>query len=908
MAQGALDIASRFGPQGALGIRPQVATLPNVPVGPSPQAYRVGETVGTVAQVLPGAVGLGRAGLRALAARRGMAVAPAAVQAVAPMAEGIVRPLPGAPGYRVPSGPPQAPFTALEAQLRPAEELFTPVRALVGGPGVTRGRIPPVTTPRVARPRPERAYQFIQAIEKGKRPPLEPLEVPTGLQAQRAIVGAAERQPVSIFMAPRKILNRVFGKGSGDKLGVAGNVEIEILAPRAVDARRLGVLHLTDTEDMNLFQILEGRARPINPRVSQMAEWFRSVATEDATDYVQTGAMVRAEFPVRTRTGAVVKIAVNRPFEAIPNYAPRMLDLRRVLQVSEQDLAQQIHAFNPDLLPGRALEVAQGLRARALGQALPANLSEDVVQLVEGQSFLPTHLHARTGLILPDSIVRPMREAIPLYLEQAARERAFLRVFGPTADEQVATFVQGAGPSGDVKLANEVWNHYRGRFDQTETARRVTVTARTLNNLATAMFLGPQTAVSQFSQFAALIGEFGVTNVAKGLARVALQGGRVEAERAGAYIGRITQELSLVSRLAPTAPARNVLEAMSGQLAGGVVKYAGIQTMDQFPRAVGYHAAKIALEDAQRAALLGNARAARYLTQVGLEADVAAEQIARKAVDLSRLLNVTADFADLPFILQTPMGAFARGLNTFNIQVVRMVSGHFVQPAVRFIATGGKEGSVLPLVRLLTSGLIIGEGIGEVRRAMAGRYGDRPGGPVAEFLIDLFAGRVPTKIVIARAVDALGWSGTLGYAQNLWQGIQFAQSPQEAGPRMLSTLAGAGLSNIAEIASGAYATTRGAVTAVQVPFAEDSERQLAAAVRDLRTAGRIALRRTPLVGGPITTRVFPSETADRRMALAAIIRALRRNDVERAMAIQEAFYRQHKQFLTQQAIDTAMTR
>ena len=62
MAQGALDIGRQFGPASALLARPpEKLTIPNVPVGPSPQAYRVGEITGTAAQLLPAGVGVVRA-------------------------------------------------------------------------------------------------------------------------------------------------------------------------------------------------------------------------------------------------------------------------------------------------------------------------------------------------------------------------------------------------------------------------------------------------------------------------------------------------------------------------------------------------------------------------------------------------------------------------------------------------------------------------------------------------------------------------------------------------------------------------------------------------------------------------------------------------------------------------------
>lgn len=483
-----------------------------------------------------------------------------------------------------------------------------------------------------------------------------------------------------------------------------------------------------------------------------------------------------------------------------------------------------------------------------------------------------------------------MKEAIPIYLEQSAKERAFLQVFGAGFDDTIEQAIQQRGFEHPIPLGRKVWDIYRGRFVEEPAAVGQKQTARILNNLASASLLGFQTAIIQASQYAQLIGKFGLRRVAQGLARVAFRGGRVEAERAGAFLKSLVNEYVRVQKLPPTATGADVLEQLSGRLASGVIRRTGVQWMDEFPRAVGYHAARFSIQDAIEAAALSNRQAVAMLRQVGLTPTATAQEIAETAANLSQTINVTARFSSLPHILQTPIGSFARGLNTFNIQITRMIVRQFIQPALR--------GNVAPLMRFLGSGMIIGEGIGEVRRGIAGRRGDRPGGTIEEFLGDVVNGRVPDRVVIARAVDNLAWLGTMGIAQSMYQGMLFRLSGREAGARAASSLLGAGVSSALEVGFGLPAGL------AQAALAKDEE----ARRRALQTTGRVAIRRVPGVGGVIAPRVLRSEFADRRVAVQAAARALQRGDQERARRVAAEFERRHGKSLSQQSIDKEIDR
>lgn len=711
--------------------------------------------------------------------------------------------------------------------------------------------------------------------------------------------GGASPQAVKQTQSPRTILNRVFGGGIGDKLAEAETVEATIMGPRNVGGRRLGLTKLSDTEDRNFTQALEGRARPISRKIADLVQWFRGVDADDAREYMRLGAKVMVAPRVTDpQTGRIIRPISFKPFQPITNHIPRMLDPRRVMKLNPMQLSLQLRASNPWLSPQDAADVVVAMRAQALGQPIPGTLRQEIIELVRGESFLPGHLHARGKLILPDSVLRPMREAIPIYMEQAAKERAFLQVFGNTADEQIDQAIQRlGGRDHHVRLAAEVWDVYRGRFIESESGRRLKQTAHILNNIATATLLGFQTAVQQPSQYAGLTGKLGVTNVIRGFVRVALRGGRIDAERAGAFVNSLTDEVVRLSDLPPTATFGDAAERVAARVASGVVRYSGIKAMDEMPRAVGFHAARFALEDAQRAALLGNQKALRLLAEVQLPAHATTDELIAKAAQLSRTLNVTANFADLPYILQTPVGAFARGLNTFNIQVTRMVSSQFLKPAIQFARTGGAEGSLAPLMRFLSAGTVIGDGIAETVRFLQGRSGDRPGGTLYEFLNDLVHHRVPNKTKVLRVLDDLGWSGTFGILDRIRQSF-FQTSSQENVSRLVGGVVGAGVSSAGELAVGLpSALARAGVS--------DTE---AERIRNLRTAGRITTRRAPAVGGVLAPRLFRSQVADRRIATQSAARAIVRGDKEGADRIVAQFTERHAANISQSALDKEIMR
>lgn len=717
-------------------------------------------------------------------------------------------------------------------------------------------------------------------------PPRMPPPVQSAVPSSLAAAGTGGR--ASIFNTPKVILNKVFGNGVGDQLQVAENHATALQGKNTSLLKRAGFDKLTKSELQNLKEVAEGNALPVNSRVAKVASAWDVIRAEDAADYVAKGAKIMDTPTIRDpNTGLVIRTSTFRPFTPRKNYIPEYIDPNKVAN-APATFADDIRAANQGMTQQVATEIADYLRADAKGEGGLRMSDPALLGVVKGANYVPTHLHARGAIKLPDYVYQSLRESIPKYLHEAANERGYLHAFGPDFDATIQDAVTNLGPRrGNVKLAQEVWDQYRGRKIESESGTRIKQTAHVLNNLATTTLLGIPTAISQFSQMGVVAARLPLRRMAIGMIKAATRDGVLRAQEAGSFVNALIDDYSVVTKTTPIAGKLKRVEKASAYLASKTVKFSGIEAMDKFPRVVAFHAAESELKNAQLAAVRGNRRAQRTLTEAHLTPTSTATEVAEAAANISKKYNLSTRFSDLPYVLQTPLGSFARGLNTFNVQMSRLLWKDFVRPAMT-----GKPG---PLLKLLTAQILVGEGIGEVRRWLAGRQSDRPGGSLAEFLDDVIHGRKSTMQLATRALDDISWSGTLGFAQNIYQALAWSTSGTESASRLFSTFSGAGISNALETLAGAGYEFGMAGAAALRPTETNKETEQARQEleRRLKTGARILTRRIPIVGGIAAPRFFRSERADRRMAASAIKRAKARGDPYAAMEWRQWFKDRH---------------
>jgi len=707
--------------------------------------------------------------------------------------------------------------------------------------------------------------RIVPTASSGIKGPRPELEVPRGTDGNPVRIvfpmgGGAPQQTASVVNDYRTILNRALGNGLGDGLARVRQIEEPLRGSRFQELRQGGLLKLSAAEDLNLLRVLENRAPALSARVSNLAQSFKKFAAEDAAAYIAQKAHVLQDAVYGTDSGARIRRLKWSPFQPVENYAPRGIDPVKVVKLQPEDLGRALMNANPWMNATQAGEYAAGLRAQAYRQPLPSSVGEEVARVLRGRLNAPSHLHSRTKLTIPDEIIQPMREALPNYVRDAARERAVLATYGPkdAAIEGALSQAFSRDP-GQARLAMDVWDRFRNRAIGGPAEGAARQVGAIMGNVASGTLLGINTAVKQASQIVPTFAKLKARSLGHGLVKMFTREGVLDAERMGAFVDDLAHDAYTMMQRNPGATRLDRVQKATGNFASFVVQKSGIKWADQFFRGVTFHAARHDLSELRVAALNGNQGALNRLQKFGLNAAATTDEIASTAKSLADRFNIRADAQDLPYIFSTPAGQFSRQLNSFNIGMTRLMWTDFIRPAVR-------NGDVMPLLKLLFGGTIVGEGVATVVRTIQGREEDRPGGSIREFIMDITRGNTPARTTVARVLDNLAWAGTFGYLQAIKEAA-IASSPMEMQTRLASTVIGAGA------ASGIEGLSQ-----VVNPLTKAVTGDIEGAVEGAQSSARSLVRRTPIIGSAIAARFVPSVPQDRRRALAAIERAIRRKD------------------------------
>ena len=749
----------------------------------------------------------------------------------------------------------------------PQEELLSGFKKPVEEPRLPLGQPTPEITAKPEIVELHAGLPIPQSVRKAVRDFFTPL------------AGQSPEKQSHFYNSARTILNRTLGGGLGDKLVSMRNLHDRFAGEYANVLRATPLSKLTAAEEVNLMRAVEGRARPMNQRVLDTMTAWKNLTNQDATLLTKNGAQVLRDAMYDTTTGARLRDPQWKPFQAVPNYYFRSIDDRLVAKLSPSQLHSALTRANPKLTAQDISEIAAGLQAQAKGQGIPATVGENAARLLRrGQAVTP-HLHERSGLNIPDEILLRPKEAMLIYAKNMANEKAALLTYGPK-DAAIETAIKGlqTRPRPDARLAVETWDRLRGRYMESPTLIGVDQIQRILGNTATAMLLGAPTAVKQLSQVGMAAAQLPIRSMAVGLAKAFTKKGRFEARRFGAMVDDISYDLigqrGVLEGAQPSATWLDLLERGSKRAASVVVEKTGITKLDAFARAATFHAAKYDLLSQQQAALAGKSWAVKALRQSNLNATSSLDDVLTASKKIADRVNLRTDPIDLPVFLYKPGLTFIRQLNSFNIAVLKRITEDFVIPLGEAVVQKNVKGTATALGRIVKLGVamgITGEILADTLRTMGGRPEDRPGGTPQEFANDLIAGTVPAKIFLARLIDNLLTSGLFGYLQNVKEAMLASGGPRESQARLLSTVVGAGVSNIGEVAAHA------ANVAVKEVTGTETQRQAAR-----EQAARAAARRIPGVGAFAAQLAPASEGSDRRRALEAIVRAQRRGDYTEA--------------------------
>lgn len=303
---------------------------------------------------------------------------------------------------------------------------------------------------------------------------------------------------------------------------------------------------------------------------------------------------------------------------------------------------------------------------------------------------------------------------------------------GPTGEvlrSAYSALVTADNPALDKVLLDDILAWFFGRKKEYAPYNAV-FNAVTAGTVLTKMTLST---ISQTGQFTHIYALAGMKNLIRAFREVKSAGGfgYVDAVRAGAI-------------LSPT----NILREMNAAtaLSEGYLYLNKFLPLDQFLRAVGFQAGRYTFDDIVAAAARGRlphtARwlAARYRESTNTDIVAAVHRLSAdvkralaSAPDTSALENITSqalsklrdDFGywmanetqfrgtllDKPLAAQYPLGKLILAIRGFAFRQTAFVSQYLLGEAYRWISTGGREGSIAPLVRFLAMGVPMGTAI-----------------------------------------------------------------------------------------------------------------------------------------------------------------------------------------------------
>ncbi|MDA2937184.1 hypothetical protein MYX75_02845 [Acidobacteria bacterium AH-259-A15] len=457
----------------------------------------------------------------------------------------------------------------------------------------------------------------------------------------------------------------------------------EIAAGKLIDSYEQIVKGLSG-EDKQLIRRFLDLGEEVPPRLTEKALGIRGVLDDTGRAAVDAGVMIRGE------SGELL------PFALRENFFPHNLNIKRVLKQRKMIQAHLVKTGSAGNLD-EAAEVLNNYIARQ-GVRRFGNLEyARKVDLPEG--FYNTDLDS----------------AIKTYLYRSSRRLEEIETFGQNDEAAWALISRTGTEGGDVRLATEVFQRFRGISRDTRGAEHVSrlVRAAQVPLLAFAQILN----LSQ-SALTALR----TTNRATAHALLRTMVNPKEARRWGVRSGAILD--STLGEIASDLGAR-------GGFVKGFLKWTGFQATERINRIISANAGEIYAR-ALGKKLLKKTKNQNVRKQLA-ELDIDPERVIRKGyIDEDDLLRAAQKVTnetqfrvrstDLPLFWQTPFGRVITQYKTFALNQTKLMQrelvGQWVRNPRRAMDQWGKMLTTLPVASTLFV-----EGRQRIREKVAAEFG-----------------------------------------------------------------------------------------------------------------------------------------------------------------------------------------
>jgi hypothetical protein len=346
--------------------------------------------------------------------------------------------------------------------------------------------------------------------------------------------------------------------------------------------------------------------------------------------------------------------------------------------------------------------------------------AENILQNQTGRARKAGHIeHARTAFI-PDELLEldPLK-VMPRYSKQTLHRLSMASEFGLESKGARRLLDAAEGAGLNTATATEAMNQVRGVF--TESKWGIDNIAPNILGWNVLSKMGLTSGLAQLTQTANPIVSEGVGNFVKGLLRMrSVPGMNVRATES--FNGALRNQMR---HMAGTGDPRGRV----GRAASKYLRIVQFNRADEFARSTSYAAGVSSAESAAKEALEKGLTMTPKLKAMGIgKGDVAYYARSGKFTPGAerRIGNLVAEktqflsrFTDLPPAWQTPEFRIATQFKSFIYQQSRFLTREVMRPAIKYVDTGGKEGSIAPLLRAMATFPAAGQTVAATRELMA---------------------------------------------------------------------------------------------------------------------------------------------------------------------------------------------
>ena len=456
-------------------------------------------------------------------------------------------------------------------------------------------------------------------------------------------------------------------------------------------------LNLTPAERRNVFDVREGTASAMNPRVSHVAQLIEAQ---------QQAVAQRAQRLELTISDPVTREAV--PWQARPNFMPHFTDWDRVMG----DKARKT----------RAITEIQQQETKLQGRAVTAVEAEDILKQMRRHSRQEYgHLEIARRYSLTDH-EHDAIAAHTRYMNDALKRLNEVEQFGPKfekARDLVAGLGQETGDDASMWMAKTYLEKVTGKNLYGEDVNPLLgPLSSAVRGIQTGLKLG-QAVIANASQSVMTDMVVGHGNLVRGFQAARTQHGKEFGRLAGATIDQTMRDMESTIGRNPFANA--------------VLKYTGFTSVEQYNRMLAANSGRAFAQDLVEKLRTGTPGTGdelkRHLRKMGIEPmDVVGrgykltlDEELKAARSVIQRTQFSVRPQDLPLFWTGPFGSLVTQFSSFGFKAAKAINDDLLHEAYK--------GNFKPLARMALLAPIAGEVVRDVQHFTKGKeQKDRPTG------------------------------------------------------------------------------------------------------------------------------------------------------------------------------------